>query len=282
MALTILGGHGFIGRQYVADHYDAAIGNIASINTRDDYEVHSKDVLYLISTVDNYNVFTAPTLDINTNLLTLISVLENWRLSGNCGVFNFISSWFVYGDTDCPYGAKETSLCNPKGFYSITKRCAEQLLISYCETFGLKYRILRLGNVVGPGKDKVSEKKNALQYMVNLLKDNKEVRVYGTGLTFRDYIHVKDCSRAIELILCKGEVNSVYNVGNGQTWPLLHILKFAKEKLNSNSVITLIEPKEFHKKVQIESFFMNSTKLFELGYTPEFTGEKLFGSLCEF
>jgi len=277
--LTVMGGKGFVGGQYVKDYYDAAIGNIASVNSKYDLKSYSPDVLYFISTVHNYNVFTNPTLDINTNLLTLMSALENWRLRGDCGVFNFISSWFVYGDTPNPFGAKETDYCNPKGFYSITKRCAEQLVISYCDTFGLKYRILRLGNVVGPGNDKVSAQKNALQYMINLLKNNEEVQVYGTGLTFRDYIHVEDCSRAIELVITKGDVNGVYNVGNGQTWPLLHILKFAKEQLHSKSQITFVEPKVFHTKVQVESFFMDVEKLRHLGYEPWYVGESLYRRL---
>ena len=43
---------------------------------------------------------------------------------------------------------QENALCDPKGFYSITKRTAEQLLISYCETFNIKYRIVRILCVV--------------------------------------------------------------------------------------------------------------------------------------
>ena len=71
-------------------------------------------------------------------------------------VFNFISSWFVYGDTKLP--AKESYQCKPKGFYSITKSTAEQLLISFCNTFKKKYRILRICNVYGLNDKNVSKK----------------------------------------------------------------------------------------------------------------------------
>ena len=91
--------------------------------------------VYFISTVDNYNVHTDMHIDINTNLNVLMDVLKSFRESSPDAVFNFISSWFVYGNVPLP--AKEDSHCNPRGFYSITKRAAEQMLISYCETFGL-------------------------------------------------------------------------------------------------------------------------------------------------
>ena len=68
-------------------------------------------------------------IDIETNLSVMMEVLE--KLKEKDFVFNFISSWFVYGDTKMP--ASETSICFPKGFYSITKKAAEDLLISFCE-----------------------------------------------------------------------------------------------------------------------------------------------------
>lgn len=285
MALTILGGHGFVGGQYVKDFYHQAIGNIKSVNDRDDYTVYSKDVLYFISTVDNYNVFDKPFLDIDTNLTTLIKVLENWRNYQqteepvNDGVFTFISSWFVYGNQEQPHGVSENAACDPKGFYSITKRCAEQLLISYCETHGLKYRILRLGNVVGSGDKKVSSKKNALQYMLNEIANNQDIKVYSDGEFYRDYIHVEDCSAAIELSLAAGSTNEIYNIGNGRSWSFIEILMYAIKELKSTSSIEYIEPKDFHKKVQIQTFYMNVDKIKSLGYVPKFVGEDLYKKL---
>ena len=283
MCLTILGGKGFVGGAYVKQFYDAAIGNIASVNEREDYNVYSKSVLYFISTVHNYNVFGAPHLDIDTNLSTLITVLENWRRrpdSAN-GVFNFISSWFVYGPQSFPYGIDEETPCNPRGFYSITKRCAEQLLISYCETYNLRYRILRLGNVVGPGDAKVSAKKNALQHLINQVVANQPVEVYGDGMFFRDYIHVSDCIRAIDIVLQRGDRDTVYNIGNGQVVAdsLRYILLYAKKKLGSSSELRYIPAKKFHNTVQVATFGMDVSKLAALGYAPEYTGNKLYDTL---
>ena len=281
MCLTVLGGSGFIGSRYVKRFYDPAVGNIRSINSRSDYTVRTKDVLNFVSTVTNYHVFDEPYRDIDTNLTTLISMLESWRKRDDAknGTFNFISSWFVYGDTNWPHDVKEDAPCNPKGFYSITKRTAEQLLISYCETFGLRYRILRLANVIGPGDTKASPKKNALQYLVNRLKAGRSIEIYGDGSQLRDYIHVEDCVRAIELVVSSGEKNAIYNIGNGRNWPLAHIIRFAARELNSASPIKYIPPKEFHTRVQVPSFYLNVDKLRGLGFYPEYTDEKLFRSL---
>jgi nucleoside-diphosphate-sugar epimerase len=281
MALTILGGHGFVGSAYTRAYYHHAIGNIARINDRLDYEVYSEDVLHLVSTVHNYSVFDNPHLDIDTNLSVLVKVLENWKRyqeqKSTKGVFNLASSWSVYGNQPSP--VSEDASCDPKGFYIITKRCAEQLLISYCETFGLSYRILRFANVVGPGDAKVSPKKNVLQYNINLLAQNKDVELFGDGKFYRDFIHVDDLACAIETVLCKGKVDSIYNLGNGQTWYYNSILQFAKNYLQSSGKIVYKEPTEFQKKTPVGSFYFDVGKLRGLGFVPEYTNSKLYYSL---
>ena len=270
-----------MGSAYTQAYYHHAIGNIARINDRLDYEVYSEDVLHLISTVHNYSVFDNPHLDIDTNLSILIKVLENWKKyqekSGNKGVFNLASSWSVYGNQPSPVA--EDAPCDPRGFYIITKRCAEQLLVSYCETFGLHYRILRFANVVGPGDKKVSPKKNVLQYNINLLAQNKDVELFGDGKFHRDFIHVDDLARALELVMHEGAVDEIYNLGNGMTWYYRDILQFAKNYMQSSGNIIYKEPTAFQKSTPVGSFYFNVDKLSSLGFTPDYTGSYLYFSL---
>jgi nucleoside-diphosphate-sugar epimerase len=148
--ISIFGGTGFIGSKFYNKYKDESI-----VIGREDTQPQSNKVLYLISTVDNYNVLQDSFIDIETNLTHLMKVLDNCK--GKDIEFTFVSSWFVYGDTHLP--ARETSPCRPKGFYSITKLAAEQLLESYCKTFNIKYNIVRLGNVIGKGDGKASKKK---------------------------------------------------------------------------------------------------------------------------
>ena len=266
MKIQVFGGSGFVGSEFTKQNPGCIV------NARDDYSVKEKNILYMISTVTNYHVKTNPYIDIDTNLTTLMKVLEqikNNMLQAEDGyVLNFISSWFVYGETEMP--AHEESNCYPNGFYSITKRCAEKLLISYCETFGIKYRILRLANVAGHGDKKASPQKNALQHMINELKAGRDVNVYDGGNLYRDYIHVSDVARAIKLIMETGEVNTTYNVGNGQPLLFKDMIEYAKELIGGEGRLVPIEIPQFHRTVQVRSMWMLSDKLKSLGYAPNY------------
>ena len=264
-------GKGFVGGRY------AELTPKVIVNERNDYEVKSNEVLYFISTIDNYNVHTNPYLDIETNLTTLIKTLESCK--GKDVTFNFISSWFVYGDVPLP--AKETAHCDPKGFYSITKRAAEQLLISYCETFGMNYRILRLPNVLGETDTKVSKKKNALQYMLRQVQNNETLSLYDGGYAVRDYLYVDDVVSAINLILQKGNLNEIYNIGSGESVSVRTCIDYAIEKSGSTSKIEVIEPAKFHKVVQTVNMEIDNTKIKELGFLPKYTIYDIIDRLLE-
>jgi nucleoside-diphosphate-sugar epimerase len=274
MKIQIFGGKGFVGSAFIKKCGEKK--NLCVINERNDYTVKSCDIIYMISTVSNYNVLQDPYLDINTNLITLIKVLEQCKNKENV-IFNFISSWFVYGETEIP--AYENTYCKPNGFYSITKRCAEQLIISFCKTFNIKYRILRLANVAGYGDKKASPQKNAFQFMINEMKLGNNVNVYDNGDFYRDYIHVDDIAEAIYLIMNKGEINDIYNVGNGNPLLFKDMIDYAKSKIVSKSKLISVATPEFHKTVQVKSMWMNSDKLHALGYKPKYKMEHMIDDM---
>jgi nucleoside-diphosphate-sugar epimerase len=263
--IQVFGGLGFVGSEFVKQNPDCIV------NERHDYTVKSNKILYLISTISNYNMLTNPYIDIDTNLTTLMRVLEQCRNKNV--VFNFVSSWFVYGDTDMP--ASETSICRPTGFYSITKKAAEDLLITYSKVFDIKYRILRLANVVGPGDPKASLKKNALQHLINELKANRDINIYDNGNMYRDYVHVQDVARALRLVMDKGSTYEIYNIGNGKPIKFKTIIDYAHKILASSSNMHNIDPPDFHKIVQVHSMFMNTEKLKQLGYKPKYNMEQI-------
>lgn len=267
--LSIYGGTGFIGSTYASMY-----PNEVSIVPRDDYIDLSPgehpEVLYMISTTDNYNIKDYPTLDIETNLIRLIKTLDLNKHKFK--TVNFVSSWFVYGTPQHYCGVNELDPCDPQGFYSITKRTAEQMLISWCKTHDINYRILRLSNVIGPGDRKVSPKKNALTYLIHEMAANRPIKLYHDGNFVRDYIHVKDVCRGIKTVLERGELNSIYNIGSGHPWRFRSLIDYAKERLNSTSEIERMDATKFHKIVQTKDFWFDTTKLETLGfeciYTP--------------
>src|SRR5512139_2583785 len=221
MNLVSLFGTGFVGSNYM----DAYPSQTISMG-RNDIEGCSSNILYGISTVHNYHMKDGdPFIDIETNLVHFMKVLDaNRRLFGDRLTFNLISTWFVYGETELP--AKESSPCNPTGSYSITARTREQLLVSYCKTFGVKYRILRLGNVIGIGDKKISLKKNALQFFCRELACKREIQRYEQG-SIRDFIDIRDCVDAIHLVLEKGNLNEVYNIANGKGYNVKDLIDVA-------------------------------------------------------
>lgn len=255
--IDLFGGTGFVGTNFYNLYKDQVY-----VHPRDDNMPAHNHVLYMISTTDNYNVLQDPYKDINTNLSKLINVLENCKNKNI--IFNFVSSWFVYGETDLP--ANENSNCNPKGFYSITKKCAEDLLISYCKTFKINYRILRLANVYGNNDKNVSSKKNALTYLINKIKNHEDINLYFDGYFFRDYIHVEDVCRAIKLCMERGELDEVYNIGNGEPIIFRNIINFVLKKTNSKSKVIKIDQPEFHKIVQVKDMYLNTDKIKKLGF----------------
>jgi nucleoside-diphosphate-sugar epimerase len=267
--ISLYGGTGFIG-QYFYHTFEA--GEEFPIHLIPRYSSRPKpntDILYMISTTHNYNVFDDPTLDVKTNLVKLTETLESWKNNNPEAVFNFVSSWFVYGNNGV-HRCSEESPCVPNGFYSITKRCAEQLLMSYADTFNLKYRILRFGNVLGGG-DKFSAKKNALQYLIDKMQRHETIDVYEKGDFFRNYSHVNDIIDATQLVMKKGNLNEVYNIGNRENYRFMDMLMWVAERIDYRGHFNFIDQKDFHKKVQTKSFRMDCHKLYEdLGFEREY------------
>lgn len=255
-------GKGFIGSCY-ANMFPCIV------NDRNNLYPKTKDILYFISTVDNFTFKENPYIDIETNLVTLIRVLE--KCKNDNYTFNFVSSWFVYGEG---LNVDENHSCNPDGFYSITKRTAEQLLITYCKEFNISYRILRLANVVGRNDKKASTKKNVLNYLISKIKKNESIDLHKNGEFYRTYIHIEDVCSAINLILEKGEVNQIYNIG-AYSSKFIDVINYIMEKTKSKS--TVINKTD----TLVKSLTMNTDKLKSLGFTPKYTFNDILDELVE-
>lgn len=260
--LSTYGSTGFIGSKYCNLFTDTI-----SV-PREQNEPKTNNILYFISTTHNYHVFDNLMLDVETNLTKLLEVLKSCHVKYDKDfTFNFISSWFVYGKTDS-LPAKEDSMCNPKGFYSITKRAAEQLIISYCETFGIKYRILRLSNVYSDYDKKSSKKRNALQYLITEVVRGNDINLYDNGENIRDFLHVEDVCRAINISVKSSQtINTILNIGSGIPTKFIDIMNYVKDKTNSPSKFNFIDPPHFHKVVQIQDMYLDTSLLKSLGFT---------------
>ena len=259
--VSVFGTTGFIGSYFV---------NNSTLQTnstpRNELVSKSSEVLFFIGTTDNYNVFQDHLADVNTNIIHMLNCLKASHMAHPDLIFNFVSSWFVYGESQLPFSEEQE--CRPKGFYSITKRASEQLLESYCLTFGIKYRIIRLANTFGRNDLGVSKKKNALQFLIEKLRVDEPVELYEGGNFIRDYIHVSDVIRAFDLILLSAPVNSIYNVGTGVPSRFCDLIDVACNELGSKSIIKSIPTPDFHKLVQVRDSYLNVSRVEALGFKP--------------
>jgi len=269
--ISVYGATGFIGSTFCDLFPDEVIPI-----SRDERKPESDNILYLISTTSNYNVLNDMTLDVKTNLNVLMETLEYCKSKDI--VFNYVSTGFVYGP-DILYASEEDS-CDPRGFYSITKRAAEQLIISFCQVYEVKYRILRIANVYG-GDKTVSSKKNVLGFLVDLMKKNQPITLYNNGDDLRDYMHVTDICRALKIVMDKGETNSIYNIASGVAVSFRHIIEVCKKILGSESELVSTETPRFNQLVQAKNFALNAEKLRNLGFKPEVDFYSGLQSICK-
>ena len=264
MKLSIFGSTGFIGKNFCnqfPEHIEIYRG---------DKKPKTKNILYFLSTSHNYNIYDDLTLDVETNIYLLCQILENCKQEGL--IFNYISTMHVYG-TQKELPINEDTNCKPEGMYPITKKCAEDIIITFCKTFGVNYRILRLCNVLGSYKT-YSPKKNAITWMINQVKEDKDIKLINGGNFFRDVMHVDDVCNAIQLICNKGNKNEIYNVGSGEPTTLENIIKKAKEILNSKSKINIKKEIEINSESHEKSFWLDTSKLKNLGFVRKFTLEE--------
>lgn len=144
-----------------------------------------------------------------TNILGTQVLLEN-SVKFDVQKFVQVSTDEVYGSID-EGSWDEVCKLHPNSPYSASKAGADLLVRSYHQTFGLNTNITRCSNNYGPYQH--PEKAIPL-FITNLLQD-KEIPVYGTGSNVRDWLHVSDHCRGIELVIERGRKGEIYNIGGG-------------------------------------------------------------------
>ena len=93
-------------------------------------------------------------------------------------------------------------------------------------------------------------------------------------------MHIKDICKAIDLVLAKGKLNEIYNIGSGIPQSIREIVEIAKKTLNSSSKLVTIDTPEFHKQVQARDFYLDVSKLKKLGFNQSINIEKTVKELC--
>lgn len=126
---------------------------------------------------------------------------------------------------------------NLGGYYSISKKCAEQITKEYSKRHKLKYTIIRFGSIYGPG----ARKGNAIYDILKMAVNKKKISYWGTGDERREYIHVDDATKGCVDILEKRYENKTIMCSGMQSTKVSDMLVMIKEIFNNKIKIEYIK-----------------------------------------
>ena len=207
----------------------------------------------------------SPEIFLQTNILGTQVLMDACRKFG-VERFHQVSTDEVYGDLplDRPdlFFTEQTPI-HTSSPYSASKASADLLVMAYHRTYGLPVTISRCSNNYGPYQ--FPEKLIPLM-IANCLND-KPLPVYGQGLNVRDWLYVEDHCRAIDLVIRKGRVGEVYNIGGHNEMKNIDIVKLICKALDKpESLITYVTDRKGHDM----RYAIDPEKIHqELGWLPE-------------
>ncbi len=177
-----------------------------------------------------------------------------------------VSTDEVYGHV--PEGAsKETDSVAPRSPYAASKASADLMINAYHVTYGLPVTITRGANNIGPYQ--YPEKVVPL-FVTNAI-DNLPLPLYGDGLQVRDYQYVLDHCEAIDMVLHKGEIGGIYNVGTGTEMRNINMTHLVLKLLNKpESLIQPVRDRPGHDR----RYALDVIKICGLGWEPAHTCEE--------
>jgi len=201
-----------------------------------------------------------------TNVLGTNVLLENAKRFG-VEKFIQISTDEVYGSLGPEGQFEETTPLQPNSPYAASKAAADMMALAFHHTYHVPVVITRCSNNYGPYQ--FPEKLIPLM-IINSLHD-KRLPVYGDGMNVRDWIYVIDHNKAVEMILDKGRIGEVYNIGANTEKPNIDIVKFLLKQVGkSEDLIEYVKDRPGHDR----RYAINSAKIKkELGWKAEHTFE---------
>jgi len=203
---------------------------------------------------------------VRTNVLgttTLMDAAREFKVKR----YHQVSTDEVYGDLplDRPdlFFTEETPL-HTSSPYSSSKAAADLFVLAYHRTYGLPVTISRCSNNYGP----YHFPEKLIPLIISRALANEELPVYGKGENVRDWLHVKDHCTAIDLIVRKGRVGEVYNVGGHNERTNLEVVKTILKVLEKpESLIRFVTDRPGHDM----RYAIDPTKIEnELGWKPEY------------
>jgi dTDP-glucose 4,6-dehydratase len=299
MKLLVTGGAGFIGSCFIrymlnkypdykiinldALTYAGNVDNLNDVKNNPNYKfIHGnicdkKVVHELIKNVDTLVNFaaeshvdrsiTSPEIFIDTNVKGTLNLLQVAKEEG-IDRYLQVSTDEVYGALGPQGYFYETTSLAPNSPYSASKASADMFVRVYFETYKLPVLITRCSNNYGP----YQYPEKLIPFFVLQLLKGKKVPVYGDGLNIRDWLYVYDHCAAIDVVLHKGKVGEVYNIGGHNEKSNLEITRIILKAMGKDeSSIEYVQDRLGHDR---RYAICNDKIQSELGWKPSITFEE--------
>ena len=207
-----------------------------------------------------------PEVFLTTNIIGTAVLMDACRKYG-IKRYHQVSTDEVYGDLplDRPdlFFTEETPI-HTSSPYSSSKAAADLLVLAYHRTYGLPVSISRCSNNYGP----YHFPEKLIPLMISRALADEELPVYGNGENVRDWLHVSDHCEAIDLIIHKGKVGEVYNIGGHNERTNLQVVQTILKALDKpESLIKYVKDRPGHDR----RYAIDPTKIeTELGWEPKY------------
>lgn len=238
------------------------------------------DVIHLAAESHVDRSISDPLSFVKTNVFGTVTLLSaavsTWKENFDGHVFYHVSTDEVYGSLGEDGFFLETTSYDPQSPYSASKASSDHFVRAYANTYKLPVKISNCSNNYGPNQ--FPEK--LLPLMINNIKNQKPLPVYGKGENIRDWLYVVDHARSIDVIFHKGAIGETYNVGGFNEWKnidIVHLLcEIMDKKLNrkageSAQLITFVKDRAGHDM----RYAIDATRIKnELGWEPSLQFEE--------
>jgi dTDP-glucose 4,6-dehydratase len=197
---------------------------------------------------------------VRTDVLGVFTLLEEARRT-DVKKFVQISTDEVYGST-VSGSFSEASILDPSSPYSASKAGGELLARSYVKTYGLDVVVTRSSNNYGPFQ---YPEKLIPVLVIKALRD-QPLPIYGKGTNVRDWLHVEDNCRAIDIVLQKAKAGEIVNVGSGNEVPNIDVAKLIlKHMKKPESLIKYVDDRPGHDF----RYSLNWDQIRKMGWKPK-------------
>jgi dTDP-glucose 4,6-dehydratase len=266
--IVVTGGLGFIGSHFVnylnenTDHevlivdkitYAASrenikhptpqlIKDICNVTVEDlgdyDYIVHFAAESHVDNSIKDGMPF------VRTNVEGTFNLIEVARKNPNLKKFLHISTDEVYGDRESRTAAFEHSPLEASSYYSATKTSSDLLVMAAGRTYNFPYLITRTCNNYGENQ----HQEKFIPTIINSIKNNQTIPVYGDGKQVREWIHADDNAAAIYKLLMSNKVKEIYNIGSGESYQNIEILKLIGDHLKKDLNFKYVDDRLGHDR----------------------------------